>query len=103
MGFFNTTTRDMAAWPPPAWLMVYELYAEHDAWYSGDPLRLANIYSARTYTPTPRGKFWARKTDEERRVMLHVPVAGDISATSSALLFGEHPRVRIPEADSDSA
>ena len=35
MGFLNATTRDVAAWPPPAWLMVYDLYAEHDAWYSG--------------------------------------------------------------------
>ena len=39
---------------------------------------------------------------DERRVMVHVPLAGDIAATSAALLFSEHPQVKIPEAHRES-
>jgi A118 family predicted phage portal protein len=85
-------------WPPPSWKQVFDLYAEHDAWYSGDPNRLANVYSSMVQTPTPRGKHWAKEVKDERRTMLHVPIAGDIAGTSADLLFSEAPKIRIPEA-----
>lgn len=85
-------------WPPEEWKKVFDVYAEHDAWYSGDPNRIAEVHSARIYTPTPRGRFWASSVHEERRVMLHVPIAGDIASMSADLLFAEAPKFRIPEA-----
>src|SRR5690606_1023511 len=77
---------------------IYELYREHDAWYSGDPVRLSDVYSARI-SPTPRGRFWATEIKAERRTMLHIPIAGDIAATSANLLFSEPPKFYIPESD----
>jgi len=90
-------------WPPEEWADVYADYEEWAAWYSGDPLRLSDVYSRRVATPTPRGMFWARDIMEERRVMLHVPIAGDIAALSAALLFSEPPTVTVPEAHGDRA
>jgi len=86
-------------WPPGEWGPVYDLYQEHAAWYSGSPERLSDVYSARAYTPTPRGRFWATDIQKERRTMLHIPVAGDIAATSADLLFSEPPKFFIPEGD----
>lgn len=91
------------AWPPEDWQAVYDQFAEHDAWYSGDPQKLANVYAALVYSPTPRGRFWATEIQAERRVMLHVPLAGDIAATSADLLFSESPKVFIPEAHEEKA
>lgn len=85
-------------WPPEEWREIYELYREHDAWYSGDPVRLSDVYSARI-SPTPRGRFWATEIKAERRTMLHIPIAGDIAATSANLLFSEPPKFYIPESD----
>lgn len=90
-------------WPPQQWENAYRLYAELSAWYSGDPNQLAEIYSQIAFSPTPRGRFWARETREERRVMLHVPIAGDIAAASADLLFSEPPKVKIPEAHTENA
>ncbi|HEY8450314.1 MAG TPA: hypothetical protein VIL95_07545, partial [Bacillota bacterium] len=55
------------------------------------------------YTPTPKGRFWAKQLRDERRVMLHVPVASDISETSADMLFGEVPDITIPEAHQERA
>lgn len=90
-------------WPPREWEDIYDLYAEHDAWYSGDPNKLAKVYSMRVATPTPRGQFWAKEVKEERRTMIHVPIAGDIATTSADLLFSEPPKIRITEAHAEKA
>jgi len=90
-------------WPPKGWAEIYRRYGEHAAWYSGDPLILATVLSALAFSPTPKGRFWARSIGEERRVMLHVPIAGDISTASADLLFSEAPAVRIPEAHEERA
>ena len=86
-----------AEWPPREWRTVYDLYTEHAAWYSGDPANLLTVYAGKL---TP---FWSDMVKTERRVMLHVPVAGDIAATSAAMLFSEHPRIQIPEAAEENA
>ncbi len=91
------------SWPPTSWADVYRDYEEWDAWYAGDPTRLAEVYSKFVYTPTPRGRFWSQQVDEERRLMLHVPIAGDISRVSADFLFSEAPRFRIPEAHAEGA
>jgi len=82
---------------------VYRKYAEWAAWYSGDSEQIARVYSQLVYTPTPRGHFWAKQIKDERRVMLHVPIAGDIAETSADMLFSEVPDIRIPEAHEERA
>lgn len=89
--------------PTEKWEEIYQLYAEHAAWYSGDPNQIAKVYSSMVYTPTPRGRHWAKELNEERRTMLHVPIAGDIATTSADLLFSEQPKIRIPEAHEENA
>src|SRR5690625_3360325 len=90
-------------WPPEGWQKVYDQYREHSAWYSGDPNQIADVYASLVQTPTPRGRCWAADLRAERRVMLHVPIAGDIAETSADLLFAEVPDIRIPEAHGESA
>ncbi|HEX3047206.1 MAG TPA: phage portal protein [Bacillota bacterium] len=84
------------SWPPSEWKPIYDKYAEWSAWYSGDPNKIANVFSSAVYTPTKSGRFWAREIKEERRVMLHIPIAGDLATTSSNLLFSESPKIILP-------
>lgn len=96
-------------WPPEGWADVYREYVEHSAWYSGDPEQLAEVYGGElsVVANPPRWKFWARGREEGRRYnsrsQIHVPLAGDIAATSSALLFSEAPEFLIPEAHEENA
>jgi A118 family predicted phage portal protein len=90
-------------WPPEAWEAMYGRYAEWSAWYSGDPNVISEVHASQVYTPTPRGRFWAREVREERRVMLHVPLAGDIATVSADLLFSEPAKILIPEAHEEKA
>lgn len=94
--------RDGAEWVPKGWEKIYDLYAEHSAWYSGDPNQIANVYASQLWSPTPKGRHWAREVGEERRTMLHVPIAGDIAGISADLLFAEAPTITIPEAEGDT-
>src|SRR5690606_16035410 len=89
---------DNQPWPPEGWNDIYRKYAEWSAWYSGDPEQIARVYSSMVRTPTSRGHHWAREIRNERKVMLHVPIAGDIAETSADMLFSEVPDIRIPEA-----
>lgn len=77
---------------------LYNLYEEHAAWYSGNPVMLSNVYYARAVTPTPRGRFWAIEMRDERRAMVHVPMAADLARVSADLLFSEAPEITIPAA-----
>lgn len=106
-------TNPSTPWPPKAERAHLDDVAEADAWYSGDAARLQSQYGS---TPTPSGfsdtdagglgqrvKFWSRRgTDRGQarntRQQLHVPLAADIAATSSDLLFGEEPEFVIPGA-----
>jgi len=90
-------------WPPEEWRGVFDKYAEWAAWYSSDPTRLASVYSGLVYTPTPRGRFWAKEVKEERQTMLHVPIAADMATVSADLLFAEEPDIRISEAHEEDA
>ena len=77
---------------------VFRDYQLYDAWYSGDRIRISNLYQSRLYTPTKEGSFWAKRSKEHRQVMAHIPVAKDIAATSASFLFSEHPIISIPES-----
>lgn len=111
-------------WPPRQWLPVYDQYRLHDAWYSGSADRLANTYASLLLNPlhptswepaassniyllyqtlNMQNAFWARVAQKERASLAHVPVAGDLAATSASLLFGEAPSITIPEGEGDPA
>jgi A118 family predicted phage portal protein len=95
-------------WPPPAWAEVLLRMAEYDAWYSGDPDRLSQFYgSAMHESDRVRWwQFWRRvqtTQGQQSRAQLHVPLAGDIAATSAALLFSERPKIEIVQAHPETA
>ena len=91
-------------WPPEGWSDIYDDYAEHAAWYGGDMDKLALIYTNRIYSPYYETSFnISRNLGEEIKSMVHVPAASDIAGTSAAMLFGEHPKIWIPEAQDDNA
>jgi A118 family predicted phage portal protein len=89
---------------------VLEQVAVWDAWYSGNPDRLAAIYGA-SGIPEARPSqyrggiigavarwFWGRPPSAgEQRSKLHVPIASDICQTSSDLLFSEPPNARADD------
>lgn len=89
------------AWPP----MDLERYKmkEHSTWYSGEAELLANFYFDNdlqnymmlNYGTRNNNKFWARQIKNGSDFFIHVPVANDISETSSAFLFGESPIIRF--------
>jgi len=80
-------------WPPQAWQAIYDLYAEHAAWYSGDPAVLLAYYATKS-------GFWAQEIEaNERRLLMHIPIANDIARTSSRLLFAEHPKITLASED----
>jgi len=103
-------------WPPREHQPIYDLYAIHSAWYTGDPDELARIYgnpSAGDLMRPPnrpstyRGGlvgtiarwFWgAPQPRGERRVKLHVPIAADLSGLSADLLYSEPPAIRVSDA-----
>lgn len=83
-------------WPPEPWKQVYRRYEEHGAWFAGDPSLLVTVYRG---VPASQGvwrtnfdRFWASGiAAPQQRRMLHAPLASDIAATSSDLLFSEPP------------
>lgn len=98
-------------WPPERNRPELITAAEHDAWYSGDPERLAVFYGqlanqrAAAEHDLPWWRFYGRTNytgGQRTRATLHVPLPGDIAATSAAMLFGEQPSVMIPEAHSET-
>jgi A118 family predicted phage portal protein len=102
---------DGGIWPPMALQPVDEKFATWSAWYAGDPELLADVYERLAQRnvrhpnirPTQlRGGlvgtlarwFWGQPTTVgEKRMKLHVPLAGDIASTSANLLFSEPPQV----------
>ncbi|MFE4203947.1 MULTISPECIES: phage portal protein [Streptomyces] len=89
-----------APWPPPQWAAIYRQIRQDDAWYSGDRARLARIYGHHPQ-PAERRRVWGRRSTAERLGRrdhrLHVPLAGDIAATSSALLFADMPSFKVED------
>ncbi len=97
--------RDVA-WPPTD-PVVQTALADWDAWYSSDPDRLGDRYLNRGIRELPENRpsqyrggivgtlsrwFWGQPTEPgQKREKLHIPLAGDIARTSSALLFSEPP------------
>ena len=111
-------------WPPPRCAPVYASMRDWSAWFSGDPDLLMDAYystgdnsqigrryfattgEAGTWPGAYRGGllgsirrwFWGAPTPQgERRTNYHVPIAGDIAATSAALLFSKPPTLRADQ------
>ena len=94
------------SWPP----MDLERYKmkEYSAWYSGEAEVLADFYFSSdlknylnlNYGTKNTNKFWGRQIKNNASYFLHVPIAGDISETSSTFLFGESPVIRF-KSDSE--
>lgn len=88
-------------WPP----MDLERYKmkEHSTWYTGEAELLANFYFDNdlqnymqlNYGTRNNNKFWGRQIKNQSNFFIHVPVANDISETSSSFLFGESPIIRF--------
>lgn len=102
-----TQIKEGMQWPP----MDLERYKmkEHSTWYSGEAELLANFYFDNdlqnymnlNYGTKNNNKFWARQIKNDSQFFIHVPVANDISETSSAFLFGESPIIRFGSDSED--
>lgn len=91
--------KDNSPWISDPYKRVYEQYAEHAAWYSGDTTQLINFYSTKRHTPLGNGRFWGENIQSgDNRSVVHVPLAGDIATFSADLLFSGSPEIVIPEA-----
>lgn len=110
-------------WPPPQCKPHGRYFAEWGAWYSGDPQQLQAHYGvggALRGLPDPKvhpsqlrggvvgaaARFWWGAPPSVGALTsskLHVPVAGDIAATSSRLLFGEPPTLTVADLKAGSA
>ncbi|MEE4540978.1 capsid protein [Streptomyces sp. V4-01] len=108
---------DGTAWPPIA-AEVRTALEDWAAWYSANPNKIADRYYWRStrvgqYGQQPVNRpsqyrrglvgamarfFWGEPTPwGEKRIKLHVPLAGDLARTSSALLFSEPPTLKAPD------
>lgn len=96
-----TKIQEGMQWPP----MDLERYKmkEHSTWFSGEAELLANFYFdsdlqnylSLNYGTRNNNRFWARQIKNQSNFFIHVPIANDISETSSAFLFGESPIIRF--------
>lgn len=101
-------------WPPKADAARYRRMRPCDAWYSGDPNRIAAQTTQVTETRrggvrttlNPQGtvassvrtgqdRFWAQNPGAELDTRRHLPVPQDIATISSELLFSTEPTVRV--------
>lgn len=99
------TSRD-ADWPPKAQLPFIADVLEADAWWSGDPKKLAAFYTGTAEQPRPtmRDRLWGRTPPTGTKdTRLHVPIASDLAQTGADLLFSEDAAWTIPAAHQDQA
>ena len=110
-------------WPPKAWLPIVQDMQQADAWYGGDQDKLMAYYGGvspasgaktkqnsfeRSFGMSFKGgiEFWSRRAyDPASRHMprIHVPVAADIAGCAADFLFGESPKIEIPQAHQEKA
>lgn len=84
--------------PPEEWFYWYQKYNEWAAWYSGDIEQLLSFYTElASGSETAQERFWARMENDERKGVVHMPIAGDIATTSADLLFSEPCRLKYDE------
>lgn len=105
-------------WPPRELHTVTHHMRGWDAWYSGDPIRLAEHYgylgAGVPGYPAPRQAqlrggviggiarwFWGAPTHGQQLNRLHVPIAADICQAGADLLFAEPPSFTVDSKDDD--
>ncbi|EEP73513.1 phage minor capsid protein [Micromonospora sp. ATCC 39149] len=109
---------DDGPWPPPAYAPAYQAYRDWDAWYSGNPDQLRDVYANRhangsSIPPSQRyraGQYaggivgtlsrWLWGTPPPvgtRDARLHTPLPADLASTAANLLFSEPPTITHPE------
>jgi hypothetical protein len=67
-----------------------------DTWYSGEHHRLDALHHQHGQH---RRKLWGKRRPEHKREhRLHVPLPGDIAATSAALIMADMPTIRVDDA-----
>lgn len=92
-------------WPPVLWRPALSKMHEHAAWFSGDSGLLAEVYGGEIAyrVRSTWWKFWSKVEGEQIthrvRTQIHLPLASDIAATSSSLLFSEQPDFSFEEED----
>lgn len=104
------------SWPPARQADQLDRLREYDAWYAGDPARLADVLAHRRDRNAPavrirpsqlRGGavgaisrwFWGQPIPTgEKRSKIHVPLPADIATASADLLFAKPPTVRFAQA-----
>lgn len=104
-------------WPPTAWATPLADMRRWEAWWTGDPQKLAKAYANNTETgfedvigTRANGKlvrrwFHGRKTNTNApassRHDLHVPIASDLCATSADLLYSQPPTIQTGHETTD--
>ena len=109
---------DANLWPPAPFSIALDRFAEHGAWWVGDTATLQTIYAGEAATHVHNGAphrgglvgslskaFWgAPLVKGEKRMKMHVDLAGGICRLSATLLFGEQVKIRYPKpAELDAA
>ena len=96
-------TDTSTVWPPADLAPITADLAEADAWWSGDPARLAQHYGRDTGANSRR-RFWAKPQPTGTKLdRIHLPIAGDIAAVGADLLFGDDLVVTVPGAHDTQA
>jgi hypothetical protein len=96
-----------AVWPPEPHKAAYRMFAEYDAWYSGDIDALEQTYSyamASGVWGQIKRMFWGAPRPNqqgERPTKMHVPVASEIARMSAQVVWGEMPAVKFADLDED--
>lgn len=104
-------------WPPTQLAQITPKLIEWDAWWTGDPEKLSDVYGAQKYgnsyaSPSEQARhpnqyrggvagavarFWWGKPQTDLTITdtrrLHLPVAGDLCQASADLLFADPPKI----------
>ncbi|MER6112419.1 phage portal protein [Streptomyces hirsutus] len=96
------------AWPPASCEKPYQRFTEWGAWWSGSIHQLSKVYSGQYGTAATGAVlgtarydapfFWGAPVDPSQMpIREHVPIAGDIAATSANLLFADPPTLKAED------
>lgn len=102
-------------WPPVQMRRITPHLRAWDAWFSGDPIKLAEHYGFAAFVPpgypAPRPTqyyggvvgalarfFWGQPVNGQQLSKSHIPIAADICQASADLLYAEPPVFTVTDA-----
>ncbi|MER7206353.1 hypothetical protein ABT340_04740 [Streptosporangium sp. NPDC000239] len=101
-------------WPPQHLNPIYQHYSVLDAWYRGDPDRLADLYGDPAAHGLPANRpsqyrggilgkaarwFWGEPTPAgQKQAKVHLPAASDLATMGATLLYSEPPTITVENA-----